>query len=270
MERRASPTRAASLTAAALRNTWASTVNLPTPAIRDPDLGAKMAALAPSKCRLMPCPASPVRVRWVTRLRCARFPCPTPATLGRANTAERVYSARWITTPAPARRDSAAPNAKLSTTAPYILAKTVPSAPLCRTLTAALALLDSLARRALWTLTSVNATRASTVAVSTPTDHTNVTATRVTLARIAKISMCHAVRLHARMVVRAKPSILSTTNAVVRLALLVPIAKKMSTTALVIYARMEPLASMASIPTHVSVPHPSPGLIVIKTSMNVL
>ncbi len=158
---------------AARRNTWASTANLPTPAIRDPDLGAKMAALAPSKCRLMPCPASPVRVRWVTRPRCARFPCPTPATLGRANTAERVYSARWITTPAPARRDSAAPNAKLSTTAPCIRAKTVPSARLCRTLTAALALLDSLARRALWTLTSVNVTRASTVAVSTPTDHTS-------------------------------------------------------------------------------------------------
>lgn len=49
----------------------------------------------------------------------------------------------------------------------------------------------------------------------------DVTATRVILARIAKISMCHAVRLHAGMVVRAKPSILSTTNAVVRLVNLI-------------------------------------------------
>ena len=132
-----------------------------------------MAALAPSKCRTMPCLASLVRVRWVIRPRCARFRCPMLATLGRANMAELVCSVRWITTPVLAHRDSVAPNAKLSTTAPFILAKTVPSAHHCRILTAVLALLDSLARPALWTLTNVNAIRASTVVVSTPTDHTS-------------------------------------------------------------------------------------------------
>lgn len=146
---------------------------MPTLAIQDLDLGAKMAALAPSKCRLMQCLASLVRVHWVIRLRCARFRCLTLAILGRANMVELVYSAHWIITLVLAHLDSVVLNAKLSTIALFIPAKMVPNVHPYRILIDALAPLDSLAKPALLISTSVNAIRASTVVVSTHTDHTS-------------------------------------------------------------------------------------------------
>jgi hypothetical protein len=95
------------------------------------------------------------------------------AILDRANMVELVYSARWITTLVLAHLDSVAPNAKLSTIALIILAKMVPSVHPYRNLIAALAPLGLLDKPAPWTSTSVNAIRASTVVVSTRTDHTS-------------------------------------------------------------------------------------------------
>lgn len=243
---------------------------MPTLAIQDPDPDAKMAALVPLKCLATPCPASLVRAHWVIRLLCAKFPCLTLVILGRANMAELASSARWTITRAPARPDSAEPNAKPSIIAPDIRAKTEPNARRWPMAIVALAPRDSPMKPALWTLTSVNETLASTAVVSTLTDHTNVTATRVLRARIAKISTCLAVHLRAKMVVFAKPSILSTTNAAVRLVSLVSIAKKMSTIVRAICAKMELLVSMESIRTRANVRHLLPALIAIRTLMNVL
>lgn len=159
--------------AAALLSTLASIASLPTLATRARVLVAKMAERAPSRCRVTRCPAFPVRVRWVIRPRCARFQCRTLATVDLASTAELVCYAPWTITRALARRASAAPSARPSTTVLFIRAKTEPSVPRYRIPTAVPALLDSLERPAMSTLTSVNATLASTAAVSTPTDHTS-------------------------------------------------------------------------------------------------
>lgn len=132
-----------------------------------------MAALVPLKCLATPCPASLVRAHWVIRLLCAKFPCLTLVILGRANMAELASSARWTITRAPARPDSAEPNAKPSIIAPDIRAKTEPNARRWPMAIVALAPRDSPMKPALWTLTSVNETLASTAVVSTLTDHTS-------------------------------------------------------------------------------------------------
>jgi hypothetical protein len=86
---------------------------------------------------------------------------------------ELVYSAHWIITLVLAHLDSVVLNAKLSTIALFIPAKMVPNVHPYRILIDALAPLDSLAKPALLISTSVNAIRASTVVVSTHTDHTS-------------------------------------------------------------------------------------------------
>ena len=168
---------------------WASIASSPIRATRVRDRVARTADRAPSKCRPTRCPASRAPVRWASRRRCARSPCPTFATRRPVSTAECASCGRWITTRVRARTDSAARAASRSTTAPCSPARTAPPARHCRTRTSAPARPDSPETIAPSTSTSARRIPASTEDVSTHTDLTSTKSFLIHFKIIKNISV---------------------------------------------------------------------------------